>query len=879
MNRFHKIVSLLILFSLFLGILSVSSVHAQSTGVDVNYTLDISDPYRGEAIVRMEINHLSGEVLSIQEYGYHGIGINVQYLKATDVNGAVLPFEHLPDSGIEWRGKKADIWKIDLEGNLDIVVEYGIKPGGFADAFEGAMLSQSGTIQTDFAAFSGEYAFLYPPDKAINNIDVTFKAPHGWGIYTPWEKKNGSYSPGIDGLDPLESLMLSVFTLGAFDTYTKDINGTSVEFVAYSPWEKDFKEQLADQAWRIYTYQSNMFSDLPGTRYLIFCWPKTGYIPISGGEWSTSQGYSYNKGLGTVDLEFWYIVSHALFHSWNSWAWGTDWVNQNWWREGINTFYESKLTSKLSIADEELGIRQFDRFLSSYTAKYGTSSDYAVGKEQWDVYTVYNKGALVTLLLARDIYLATDGEKTLDDLMAVLFDKYGLYQVQCNQNCVRREIELLTGTDFSTFFRDYVNGTKILPVEWYYADDDQDGLINTYEVFWDMHPEKEDSDGDGENDYQEFLNALARINPEDEAVEVTGTMTVPSPELQSTSTLTAISTQTPSTPDSASSTVQPEEVMVEDKPGNFFTTLWNWLVALFASNEEHLSEMTLTPAEITPELTETPEIPTTTPKLPTSTVTLTNTPTTTPTPTTDPNKKISAKDGMTQLLVPAGEFIMGADMDCTDVWGCTDPERSIYLDSYWIDQTTVTNRMYALFVADTGYRTQAELGGMSSGYIPIETNLLTDYTGIAGGNWQEHLGPGTHHLGENYPVVHMTWQDANAYCEWAERRLPTEAEWEKAARGTEGQKYTWGNSEDFTNKGNFWVFYAEQKMYEGGYLRMEEGAASDSFDLLSPVDQFPEGASPFGAMDMAGNVYEWVSDWFIGFQPYDSDLVNPQGPE
>jgi serine/threonine-protein kinase len=210
--------------------------------------------------------------------------------------------------------------------------------------------------------------------------------------------------------------------------------------------------------------------------------------------------------------------------------------------------------------------------------------------------------------------------------------------------------------------------------------------------------------------------------------------------------------------------------------------------------------------------------------------------------------QINPIDGAEMVYVPAGEFLMGSDeyADSDEA-----PEHTVYLDDYWIYKYEVTNEQFAAFVAETGYVTTGEERDGSWVYQDGGWNW-TD-----GAYWAEPKGPGSTVNGkENYPVIHISWYDAAAYCEWAGGRLPTEAEWEKAARGTEGQTYPWGDESPNCNLAQF----------------------SDCPGDTVPVGSFPEGASPYGALDMAGNVWEWVADWYDEDYYQNSPSQNPTGP-
>ncbi len=183
---------------------------------------------------------------------------------------------------------------------------------------------------------------------------------------------------------------------------------------------------------------------------------------------------------------------------------------------------------------------------------------------------------------------------------------------------------------------------------------------------------------------------------------------------------------------------------------------------------------------------------------------------------------ITARDGAEMVLVPEGEFIMG--LPPGEPGSDRNPLRKVHLRAFYIDKYEVTNEQYHRCVAEGGCK---------------DPSLITDYPPAffeAGKEWYriERM--------KDYPVVGITWRQAGIYCEWAGKRLPLGSEWEKAARGTDGRRYPWGNEWDATR------------------ANWDDGGKTDGYRKLAPVGSFPKGASPYGAMDMAGNVREWVDD-------------------
>ena len=186
--------------------------------------------------------------------------------------------------------------------------------------------------------------------------------------------------------------------------------------------------------------------------------------------------------------------------------------------------------------------------------------------------------------------------------------------------------------------------------------------------------------------------------------------------------------------------------------------------------------------------------------------------------------RINPKDGAVMVYVPAGKFLMGSNSKDTGRYWDEAPQHKVYLDAFWIYENDVTVAEYRKFCKVTGRK------------MPLRPSW----------GWKD-----------DHPIVNVIWDDAKAYCDWAGASLPTEAEWEKAARGTDGREFPWGNRWD----------------------RRKLWCSSRPFsETTAPVGSYPGGASPYGCLDMVGNVLQWCADWYDEDYYARSPTRNPTGP-
>ena len=513
-SRWGWTLSIILAASLF------GSVQAEA-GLDLAYTFNAVDPANGIAEITINVKNIETSTLEMVEHMGWKVKEKVQTFSVQNAANELLNFTNASYVIPEWGNTMINSWIIQCNGATEINITYRMKVG-FLDYDPTGAPVIYGYLGPDFGLMSGGMVFLVPINfyynqPAISSMTVSFVLPANWEIHVPWaliDPLNRKYNitTNNDGFD--RALGEASFAFGtAFNKYEYTVGGTILKVVLYQGYSTTVQETLAVRTKHIFEYLTEVFNGSVGDYFLLIFIPR---IPdphpmgltINGGEYINSAAGAPYISENEEFIDTLPVYAHAIFHRWNGSPLGFS-GSGAWWMDGPAEFYAQKAT----IWDE--GYTRFeDNLLDLYNQLQENYVEMGADRALASVvrgfpdtvtadFFIYRKSKLVVFLLAKEMYLRTNGSHNLDDLMAVLYQKYKNLTGRCDEPCLQAEIEAITGSNFTQFFNDYIYGTAPLPMDWAFDDDDGDDLSNLAEIYFDTHPNLPDTDADGYTDWQE----------------------------------------------------------------------------------------------------------------------------------------------------------------------------------------------------------------------------------------------------------------------------------------------------------------------------------------------------------------------------------------
>jgi predicted metalloprotease with PDZ domain len=432
-------------------------------GVDLSYlvTVSLDDAAKHTAHVKLAVDHVGTSVMSLTMHRWHDwqyYQMPITAFSAFDPSGAALAHE-FNSEGLR------RFWTVQVGQATSLSVEYDVALNFVRKDFN----QYTGYLSQRFGVSEGAGIFIIPQDTPVASYSVRFSLPQGWGAYTPWRETNdATFVP-----ENTKSLMWSTFAVGAFSESSKPIGDTNVKVVTYSGWDIHTQQLLADYSFRAYDYITKVFGrSVPLETYLAVWVPNAedgrGICEL---EWSNSQGIVTSPPPNINYNEY----VHRVFHTWNAFEPTGIAMNggeENWFSEGTNTYYDDKAVVQLGIKTE---LTTMAYYLREYVTEYvGTEFDVPLAeaykhansgnfnKYNW---LYYHKGALVSYLLDETIMAVTNGERSLDDLLKIVYASYGGFNGAVSNADIIRILGSMTLFDFHVFFDNFIYGTEKLPLK------------------------------------------------------------------------------------------------------------------------------------------------------------------------------------------------------------------------------------------------------------------------------------------------------------------------------------------------------------------------------------------------------------------------------
>jgi hypothetical protein len=492
-----------VLFCLACALILFSQQARDASAYSLQYKLIIENPGSHQARVQLTVSGISAATYYIIVRGYiEGLGIDVNALTARKMDGTPLSVDLIP-------GSLGDTWTIHCTGVSQFIIEYTTLPKRWGESYYSY-------VADDFAVFLSEYVFIRPPDSTgLSSLTVTFQVPQGWQVHTSWPEISGVYYPLNlpASAEPLKLFAMGAIALGQFESHTRRIDAADVTVAVYSGWPQAFRDEMIYKVQNIFASMARTWGTSISAPYLFaFCPYASDGREIFGGMTNLGRIMSFPTAAIPYGAFTWTnIAGETSDARWTGYDWGiVDDAESAWLRSAINSFSGIKTcfgSRNCTAADAE-GLVDFvyDNYYDNYLA---VGKDWALHSAESAAYYYYGmvKGPLVLCLMAKEIYQTTGGSKTIDELYRQLFAKYG-FTHSVDETKLKAELLLLTGADFTQFFNDYIYGTTRIPIEWFFQDDDGDGLKNVVEILADTDWTRADTDSDGLSDSWEVQHAF-----------------------------------------------------------------------------------------------------------------------------------------------------------------------------------------------------------------------------------------------------------------------------------------------------------------------------------------------------------------------------------
>jgi len=432
-------------------------------GVDLSYlvTIGLDGAGKHTAHVKLAVDHVGTSVITITMHRWHDwqyYQMPITGFSAFDPSGAGLLHEFNSE-------ELRRFWTVQVGQVASLSIEYDVILSFVRKDFD----QYTGYLSRRFGVTEGAGIFIIPQDAPVASFSVRFSLPQGWGAYTPWKDTgDGTFLP-----ENTKSLMWSTFAVGTFSESSKPIGETNVKIVTYGGWDTHARQLLADYSFDAYDYVTRVFGrSVPLETYLAVWVPNAedgrGICEL---EWSNSQGIVTSPPPNINYNEY----VHRVFHTWNAFEPTGIAMNsgeENWFSEGTNTYYDDKTVVQLGIKEE---LTTMAYYLREYVTEYvGTQFDVPLveaykyansgsfNKYNW---LYYHKGALVSYLLDETIMAVTNGERSLDDVLRIVYARYGGFNGAVANADIIRILGSVTEFDFSVFFDKFIYAAEKLPLK------------------------------------------------------------------------------------------------------------------------------------------------------------------------------------------------------------------------------------------------------------------------------------------------------------------------------------------------------------------------------------------------------------------------------